>query len=89
MKHFVGYGAAEGGRDYNTTEISEYTLRNFYLPQFRAGVNAGRLDVDDLVQFPLRFPRECQPSHPHGHFAQRIEIPGLRRERLECRNRID
>jgi beta-glucosidase len=41
MKHFVGYGATEGGRDYNTTEISEYTLRNFYLPQFKAGVDAG------------------------------------------------
>jgi beta-glucosidase len=41
LKHYVGYGAAEGGRDYNTTEISEYTLRNFYLPQFKAGVAAG------------------------------------------------
>jgi len=45
LKHFVGYGAAEGGRDYNTTEISEYTLRNFYLPQFKAGVDAGALTV--------------------------------------------
>ena len=41
LKHFVGYGAAEGGRDYNTTEIPLYTLRNFYLPQFKAGVDAG------------------------------------------------
>ena len=41
MKHFAGYGAAEGGRDYNTTEISEYTFRNFYLPQFKAGLDAG------------------------------------------------
>ena len=41
MKHYVGYGAAEGGRDYNTTEISEFTLRNYYLPQFKAGVDAG------------------------------------------------
>ena len=45
LKHFVGYGAAEGGRDYNTTEISEYTLRNFYLPQFHAGVEAGALTL--------------------------------------------
>jgi beta-glucosidase len=45
LKHFVGYGAAEGGRDYNTTEISEYTLRNFYLPQFHAGVDAGALTL--------------------------------------------
>jgi beta-glucosidase len=41
VKHFVGYGAAEGGRDYNTTEISEHTLREFYLPPFRAAVDAG------------------------------------------------
>lgn len=40
-KHFVGYGAAEGGRDYNTTEISEHTLRQFYLPPFQAAVEAG------------------------------------------------
>jgi beta-glucosidase len=40
-KHFVGYGAAEGGRDYNSTEISEHTLRQFYLPPFHAAVNAG------------------------------------------------
>jgi beta-glucosidase len=45
LKHFVGYGAAEGGRDYNTTEISGFTLRNFYLPQFKAGVDAGALTV--------------------------------------------
>jgi beta-glucosidase len=40
-KHYVGYGAAEGGREYNTTEISEHTLREFYLPPFHAAVNAG------------------------------------------------
>ena len=40
-KHYVGYGAAEGGRDYNTTEISEHTLREIYLPPFRAAVEAG------------------------------------------------
>ncbi|HEV8329882.1 MAG TPA: glycoside hydrolase family 3 N-terminal domain-containing protein [Steroidobacteraceae bacterium] len=40
-KHFVGYGAAEAGRDYNTTEISEHTLRQIYLPPFRAAVDAG------------------------------------------------
>jgi len=40
-KHYVGYGAAEGGRDYNTTEISEHTLREIYLPPFRAAIDAG------------------------------------------------
>jgi beta-glucosidase len=40
-KHFVGYGAAEGGRDYNTAEISEHTLREVYLPPFYAALNEG------------------------------------------------
>lgn len=40
-KHFVGYGAAEGGRDYNKSEITDYTLRNMYFPAFRAAVDAG------------------------------------------------
>src|ERR1700680_4441000 len=40
-KHFVGYGAAEGGRDYNSTEISEHTLREFYLPPFHSAIDAG------------------------------------------------
>lgn len=33
-KHYVGYGATEGGRDYNTTLIPENTLRDIYLPPF-------------------------------------------------------
>jgi beta-glucosidase len=41
VKHYVGYGAAEAGRDYNTTEISEHSLREYYLPPFHAAVEAG------------------------------------------------
>ena len=41
VKHFVGYGAAEGGRDYNTTVISPSLLHNVYLPSFHAAVDAG------------------------------------------------
>jgi beta-glucosidase len=40
-KHFAAYGAAEGGRDYNTADVSERTLRETYLPPFRAAVRAG------------------------------------------------
>jgi beta-glucosidase len=40
-KHFAGYGGAEGGRDYNTVDISERTLREVYLPPFKAAVDAG------------------------------------------------
>lgn len=40
-KHYLGYGAVEGGRDYGKTEISDYTLRNYYLRPFRAAVDEG------------------------------------------------
>ncbi|MBV8855437.1 MAG: beta-glucosidase BglX [Acidobacteria bacterium] len=40
-KHFVAYGAAESGRDYNTTDMSEQRLREVYLPPFKAAVEAG------------------------------------------------
>ena len=40
-KHFVGYGASEGGRDYDTTELSANTLHNIHLPPFKAAVEAG------------------------------------------------
>lgn len=45
VKHYVGYGAAEAGRDYNSVEISEHTLREFYLPPFHAAVEAGAATI--------------------------------------------
>lgn len=44
-KHFAAYGAAEGGRDYNTAEISDRTLYEIYLPPFKAAVDAGAQSV--------------------------------------------
>ena len=40
-KHFVAYGGAEAGRDYNSVDLSERTLRDVYLPPFHASVEAG------------------------------------------------
>jgi beta-glucosidase len=40
-KHWVAYGDAEGGRDYNTTDMSENTLRGIYFPPFKAALDAG------------------------------------------------
>lgn len=40
-KHLAAYGAAESGRDYNTAELSEHTLRNVYLPPYKAALEAG------------------------------------------------
>lgn len=44
-KHYIGYGASEGGRDYHRTEISDYSLYNYYLPAFKAAVESGVLTV--------------------------------------------
>lgn len=41
LKHFAGYGAPEGGRDYNNVELSERTLRNDYMPAYQDAINAG------------------------------------------------
>ncbi len=41
VKHFAAYGAPEGGRDYNTVELSERTLLDDYLPSYHAAVDAG------------------------------------------------
>lgn len=41
VKHYAGYGGAEGGRDYNTVDFSERTFRDIYLPPYKAGIEAG------------------------------------------------
>jgi len=45
VKHFAAYGGAEGGRDYNTVDLSERTLREVYLPPYRAALEAGAATV--------------------------------------------
>ncbi len=45
VKHFVGYGAAEGGRDYNSTNIPIHLMRNVYLPPFQKAIEAGAATV--------------------------------------------
>jgi beta-glucosidase len=60
-KHYVGYGAAEGGRDYNATEISEHTLRQFYLPPFHAAVNAGAATIMSAFNAINGMPASANP----------------------------
>ncbi|HVT94178.1 MAG TPA: beta-glucosidase BglX [Bryobacteraceae bacterium] len=62
VKHFAGYGAAEGGRDYDSVYLSESSLRNVYLPPFRAAVDAGvgcvmsaYMDLNDVPATGNRF----------------------------------
>lgn len=41
VKHFAAYGAGEGGREYNTVDLSEWQLREYYLPAYKAALDAG------------------------------------------------
>lgn len=41
IKHFAAYGAAEAGRDYTNTEVSEHTLREYYLKSYKAAIDSG------------------------------------------------
>ncbi len=50
LKHYAAYGAVEGGRDYNTVDISEQTLREVYLPPFHSAINAGAATVMSAFQ---------------------------------------
>jgi beta-glucosidase len=56
-KHYLGYGAAEAGKEYNTTWVHERLLRDLYLPPFRACVDAGVMTVmcgfNDLNGVPM------------------------------------
>ena len=70
-KHFVAYGAAEAGRDYNTTDVSERVLREVYLPPFEAAIRAGAGSVmgafNEISGIPM---------HAHVHLMKEV----LRRE---------
>src|SRR5690242_19686039 len=45
VKHFAAYGAAEAGKEYNTTDMSEIRLRQVYLPPYKAAVKAGAATI--------------------------------------------
>ncbi len=61
VKHYVGYGAAEAGRDYNSTEISEHTLRQFYMPPFHAAVEAGTASLMSAFNSLNGIPSSANP----------------------------
>lgn len=61
-KHFVAYGAAQAGRDYNTVDLSERTLRELHLPPFKAAVDAGAGSVmaafNEIAGVPMHAHRQ-------------------------------
>lgn len=71
-KHFVAYGAGEGGRDYNVADLSERTLMEVYLPPFQAAVAAG---VDAIM--PAFNEVAATPTH-----SNKALLTGLLRQKL-------
>jgi beta-glucosidase len=71
VKHFAAYGAAEGGRDYNTADMSDFTLREVYLPPYKAAIDAGSATVMSAFDS-----LNGVPSSANGFLMSRI----LRRE---------
>ena len=75
LKHYVGYGASEAGRDYVPTEISDQTLWDTYLPPFEAGVKAGDIVSVDVGAFWKGFHGDCAATFACGDIspeAQRL-----------------
>ena len=73
-KHWVAYGAAEGGRDYNTTDMSENTLREIYFPPFKAAVDAGVGTLMSAFNDLNGVPDFRQSVHAHEGLARRMEV---------------
>lgn len=67
VKHFAAYGAPQGGRDYNTVDMSERWLREFYLPPYKAAVEAGAVSV--MASFNEL---DGVPAHANAHLMEEI-----------------
>jgi beta-glucosidase len=61
VKHFAAYGAAEAGREYNTTDMSEVRLREIYLPPYKAAIEAGAATVMSAFNALNRVPASANP----------------------------
>src|SRR2546422_2796889 len=85
-KHFAGYGAAGGGRHYNSVELSEHTLRQFYLPPFHAAVDAGAATLMSAFNSLNGIPASANPF-TLKQILRREWRSEERRVGKECRSR--
>ncbi len=67
VKHFAAYGAPQAGRDYNTVDMSERWFREFYLPPYKAAIDAGALSV--MASFNEL---DGVPAHASNHLMNEI-----------------
>ncbi|BEP61307.1 glycoside hydrolase family 3 N-terminal domain-containing protein [Variovorax sp. V213] len=76
-KHFAAYGAAEGGLDYAATDISERTLRQVYLPPFRAALDAGALSIMSAFNEIAGIPSIANPALLTGVLRDEWKFKGF------------
>jgi beta-glucosidase len=76
-KHFAGYGFAEGGRDYNTADFSDYTLWNFVLPPFQATAEAGVATFMNAFNPVNGIPATAQPVLVPEILNKKWNYPGV------------
>lgn len=77
VKHLAGYGAAEGGRDYDTAEISEHSLRETYFPPFLAAMRAGAVAVMPSFQETAGTPSHASSFLLRKVLRQEWGFPGV------------
>ena len=77
LKHFVGYGASEAGRDYVYTEISPQTLWDTYLPPYEAGINAGAVTVMSAFNDISGIPASANPYTLNDILKQKWNFDGF------------
>ncbi len=76
-KHYVAYGAAEAGKDYNTVDISERTLRDVYLPPFRAALAEGAATVMSAFNEIAGVPASANPFTLDTVLRQELGFDGV------------
>lgn len=76
-KHYVAYGAAEAGKDYNTVDISERTLRDVFLPPFKAAFDAGAGSVMSAFNELNGIPTSANPFTLRTILREEWGFPGV------------
>ena len=88
-KHFAGYGAADGGRDYDSSYIPEEQMWNIYLVALQSGRRCRCRQLHERLHGPERRPRQRQPLAAARRLARHVEVQRVRGQRRQRRPQPD
>ena len=77
LKHYIGYGSVEGGRDYNQAELTRFTLWNYHLPAYQAGIKAGAATVMSAFNSIGGIPASADRYTLHHVLRKQLGFRGL------------